>query len=147
MMIFLNETSRRLIGELDKVEANKEPFEAKSYLGKFSMDTIASCAFGVDAKVYSEEKSIFVEYANKIFQQDYRAILKFLLIMIPFIGPYILRFFQLSFTPKKEIEFFYDIVLKTLQQRKLSKGGRNDLIDMMVDAVKGELEEGDHEED
>ena len=47
----------------------------------------------------------------------------------------------------KETEFFYDVLLETLRQRKQSKVRRNDLIDMMMDAIKGELkDEEEHEE-
>ena len=147
MMTFVNETSKRLIEELAKVEERGEALEAKSYFGKFSMDTIASCAFGVDSKVYSAEQSIFVDYANRLFKQSFRNIIKRIVSMMPYVGPYIIRFFRLSFAPQKETEFFYDMILQTLQQRKSSKVRRNDLIDMMVDAVKGDLEDEDAFED
>ena len=38
MMIFINETSKRLTSELDVVAEKEEAFEAKSYLGKFRCD-------------------------------------------------------------------------------------------------------------
>ena len=53
MMVFIRETSRRLAEEFRKnVEAGTE-FELKDVFGKYSMDTIASCAFGVDAQSFS----------------------------------------------------------------------------------------------
>ena len=102
-----------------------------------SMDTIASCAFGVDAKVYAADKSIFVEYASEMFRQDWTVMFKFMLMLIPVIGPFIIRTFKLSFTPQKETLFFYDIISKTLKKRKETEVRRNDLIDMMMDAIKG----------
>ena len=102
-----------------------------------SMDTIASCAFGVDAKVYAADKSIFVEYASELFRQDWTVMFKFMLMLIPVIGPFIIRTFKLSFTPQKETLFFYDIISKTLKKRKETEVRRNDLIDMMMDAIKG----------
>ena len=49
MFIFIQETCNRLINALDDVADKNETFEVREILGKFSMDTIASCAFGVDA--------------------------------------------------------------------------------------------------
>ena len=65
--------------------------------------------------------------------------------MIPFnIGVYILRLLKQPFWKKDAAEFFYDVILDSLKQRRESKVRRNDLIDMMVDAVKGEI---DHDHD
>ena len=69
MMVFINETGNRLITTMDKLAESGEDFETKHVLGKFSMDTIASCAFGVDAKVHETEDSIFVKYAGELFKQ------------------------------------------------------------------------------
>ena len=69
MMVFINETGNRLITTMDKLAESGEDFETKHVLGKFSMDTIASCAFGVDAKVHETEDSIFTKYAQELFKQ------------------------------------------------------------------------------
>ena len=60
--------------------------------------------------------------------------------MLPFdIGFYIMRAFNLAFWKKEPAEFFYNVILDSLKQRRESKVRRNDLIDLMVDAVKGEI--------
>ena len=46
---------------------------------------------------------------------------------------------NLPFWKKDEAEFFYNVILDSLKQRRESKVRRNDLIDLMVDAVKGEI--------
>ncbi len=43
-------------------------FDLKDHFGKFTMDTIASCAFGVDAGAFRDEGSEFVKYARMIFR-------------------------------------------------------------------------------
>ena len=68
MMVFINDACDRLNRAMDKIADSGEAFEAKSLLGKFSMVTIASCAFGLDAKVHATDKSIFVQYANEVFR-------------------------------------------------------------------------------
>ena len=79
MMIFINETANRLMNALDKLANEGTHFEAKSLLGKFSMDTIASCAFGVDAKVYDDEASVFMQHSTAIFKQTVSQALKMVL--------------------------------------------------------------------
>jgi len=42
-------------------------FDLKDKMGKLSMDTIASCGFGVDARAFDGDKSEFVEMAKPFF--------------------------------------------------------------------------------
>ena len=64
--------------------------------------------------------------------------MKFLVLILPG-GKYVMRAFGWSVQPKKETEFFYEIVLRTMKQRKESGVRRNDLIDMMMDAIRGDI--------
>merc|ERR1712156_493615 len=67
--------------------------------------------------------------------------------MAPY-GSYVLKALGLSVWPKKETLFFYDTILNTLNKRRELNIRRNDLIDMMMDAVKGDLvEDKDGDED
>jgi cytochrome P450 len=53
MMVFIQEISKRLTEEIRKKSASGSEIELKDVFGKFSMDTLASCAFGVDAQSFS----------------------------------------------------------------------------------------------
>ena len=140
MMVYVQETCKRLTDALDELAEKNEEFELKELLGKYSMDTIASCAFGVDSQAFTNKDSKFVDYAARIFQNNFSDGVKLLLLMIPFdIGIYIMRAFNLAVWKKDEAEFFYNVILDSLKQRRESKVRRNDLIDLMVDAVKGEI--------
>ena len=140
MMVYVQETCKRLTDALDELAEKNEEFELKELLGKYSMDTIASCAFGVDSQAFKNKDSKFVDYAARIFQNDASDGVKLVLMMMPFdIGFYIMRAFNLAFWKKEPAEFFYNVILDSLKQRRESKVRRNDLIDLMVDAVKGEI--------
>ena len=54
-------------------------------------------------------------------------------------GGLLFRLFGMSATKAKETEYFYNVVMSSLKARKESRTRRNDLVDMMLDAVKGEL--------
>ena len=140
MMVYVQETCKSLTDALDKLAEKNEVFELKELLGKYSMDTIASCAFGVDSQAFKNKDSKFVDYAARIFQNNASDGVKLVLMMLPFdIGFYIMRAFNLAFWKKEPAEFFYNVILDSLKQRRESKVRRNDLIDLMVDAVKGEI--------
>ena len=46
-----------------------------------------------------------------------------------------------------ETEFFYSAIMSSLNHRRQTKTRRNDLIDLMLDAIKGEMETGADEEE
>ena len=140
MLVFMQETCSRMIDAIDKCADNNETFELKSILGKYSMDTIASSAFGVDAQSFSNEKSKFVQYAANIFKSRLLDALKFLIVLLP-LGTKLLNLFNISVFKKTEIEFFVQVIMASLHNRKETKTRRNDLIDLMLDAIKSEADQ------
>ena len=138
MLMFMQETCDHLIKGVEKYADKSDAFELKSVFGKYSMDTIALCAFGVDAESFTSEKSTFVEYANNIMTFGTADGIKFATALIPG-GLNILKMFDLSVMKKTETEFFYHAVMSSLNNRRESKR-RNDLIDLMLDAIKGEVD-------
>ena len=67
MMKFIVEVSENLLAEMEKKSETGE-FELKDVTGKFSLDALASCAFGIDFNSFGGEKSsAFVEHASELF--------------------------------------------------------------------------------
>merc|ERR1712156_796685 len=60
MMRFIDKVSDSLVGHMDKNTALTDGFELKDTMGKFSLDTLASCAFGVDGQSFEDKESVFV---------------------------------------------------------------------------------------
>ena len=125
-----------------------EDIELKEIMGKFSMDALASCAFGVDSGTFANQnsESEFVKHAKIIFD---------------FANPWqIFQFLTALFTPKmvkqffskigfkniatvpalKSQEFLQNVVEASIKQRRESKTTRNDLVDMMIDALEDKLD-------
>ena len=146
MIIFMQEACNLLMKSLDEVADNEEEFELKEMLGKYSMETIASCAFGVDAQSFSDSQSQFVKHAKSMFDQTLGDLIKIMTTMVPG-GLHLLSFLKLPVSRYNDIEFFYKVVKSTLKHRKGTSERRNDLIDMMLDAIKGDLEEDTLEEE
>ena len=150
MMVFIQESCRHLIKAMDTFAEKNEDFEAKDCLGKYSMDTIASCAFGVDSQSFTNDKSLFVEYAKSIFTQDVSQGLKMLMsLILPFgLGAKILGATGKSvFSKVVETNFFCDVLKESLKLRRESHQRRNDLVDLMLDAIKGDLDAADDKDE
>ena len=134
MMKFIVEVSENLLAEMEKKSEIGE-FELKDVTGKFSLDALASCAFGIDFNSFGGAKSsAFVEHASQLFKQDIwglLAIFKFL----PGV-PQLFQMLNINVQKPKTTKFFKDIVTDTLRARANSGEKRNDIIDMMVDAMK-----------
>jgi len=142
MLVYVQETCKKLTNAMEDYAEKDEAFELKELLGKYSMDTIASCAFGVDSQAFTNKDSKFVEYAQNIFKQSAKDGLKLALVMLPFdLGVNMLRLLKIPVTKAEETNFFYEVVLESLKQRRESKVRRNDLIDLMMDAIKGDITE------
>merc|ERR1719500_2118520 len=133
-MKFIVEVSENLLAEMEKKSETGE-HELKDVTGKFSLDALASCAFGIDFNSFGGEKSsAFVEHASELFKQDiwsFVAIFKFLPGM-----PWLFQMLNINVQRPKTTKFFRDIVTDTLKTRAASGERRNDMIDMMVDAMK-----------
>ena len=145
MMSFIQKTCGQLINFMDKSMENNEDIELKTIFGKYSMDTIAICAFGVDSQSFTNDKSLFVKYAKALFSQDLVAGLKMLIMQFPF-GRKLFDMFGISYFKVVETEFFYNVILESLKHRRESKIRRNDMVDLMLDAIKGELKHDEEQE-
>ena len=147
MMRFIDKVSDSLVGHLDGKTALTDGFELKDVMGKFSLDTLASCAFGVDGQSFEDKESVFVNNAAKIFTNTKLSQFKiFGAMIIPGMAKF-MRFMGMNTFKPKETKFFANIVTKTIQQRKASKERKDDLIDLMIDAMEGLKEEELEEKD
>jgi cytochrome P450 family 6 len=112
--------------------------------GKFSLDALAACAFGVDAESFSNSDSLFVAYASRIFSNSVAEGLLGGLCLLPGISA-LIRLAKVNTFKPKETRFFRDVVLQSIRQRQESGERKNDLIDLMIDSMKQAKEECEEE--
>ena len=145
MMRFIDKVSNSLVQHLDKKTTMSDGFELKDTMGKFSMDTLASCAFGVDGQSFEDKESVFVNNAARLFRNTKLDQFKFMgSMLIPGMGK-MMRLMGLNTFKPKQTVFVANVVKNTIKQRKASKERKDDLIDLMLDAMEG-LKEEDEEE-
>ena len=57
-----------MANDMARAADSRTELDMKELCGKFSMETIATCAFGVNAETFSNSDSQFVQNAKTIFR-------------------------------------------------------------------------------
>ena len=140
MLKFLKHVSEYLVDELNKKAENGEEFELKEVFGKFSIDALASSAFGVDGQSFTNKDSPFVKNAAIIFGQSMWDWLVISVNLIPGVRR-LTKSLKLNTFRPKETKFFVNIIRKTIEDRKAAKTRKNDLVDLMLNSIKDDGEE------
>ena len=149
MMKFIMQVSEDLSNEFDKKAEAGEEFELKDVFGKFSLDALASSAFGVNGESFTNDKSVFVKHAKRVFQTKFMDIIHIILRMLPG-SHHIYGALKINSTAPEATKFFRDVITQTIRMRRESKERKNDLIDLMLDVIKEDTKEeenGDECED
>lgn len=146
MMKFIHHVSKDLVEELEMKAEKGEEFELKTVFGKFSLDALASAAFGVNAESFKNEKSPFVKAAATIFRQGVKEQLINTFRLIPGL-PKFLKFFKINLLQPQATKFFRDTVLQTIKMRRQSGERKNDMIDLMLDALHDSHDDVENDED
>ncbi|TRY78461.1 hypothetical protein TCAL_14092, partial [Tigriopus californicus] len=140
MMHFIHLVTNDLVKSKGQEADRGTPFELKEKFGKFSMDTIASCAFGVNADSFKDPKSTFASNARVMFRNSLPDFAKFVFVAgIPG-GRTLMEKLNIPLQKKSPTMFFYDIIKQTIDHRLRMNVRRNDLVDLMLDALKADQE-------
>jgi hypothetical protein len=98
------------------------------------METIASCAFGVDAESFSTYESPFVKNANKILNESLLDCLRKVAYCLP--GSHqLIELFKIPIIKPGPARFFMESISKTIRHRIDSSYCRHDLVDLMIEAM------------
>ena len=140
MLKFIMQVSDDLTDEFDKKAKAAEEFDLKDVFGKFSLDALASSAFGVNGESFTNEKSVFVKHAKRAFQVKFMDVIHIIAKMIPG-SQYVYSAFKINTTAPEATKFFKDVITQSIRMRKESKERKNDLIDLMLDVIKEDQED------
>jgi len=112
MLPIIEVVANKLVSCFEK-DVGKE-VELKDKFGKFSMDVIASAAFGVDAGSFRDDDkggtSPFLVNAGNLFKRNTWDTMKFFIVLIPWLGWRILHAIGMPLSKQKETEFFIHII-------------------------------------
>ncbi|KAG0722068.1 Cytochrome P450 3A11 [Chionoecetes opilio] len=110
-------------------EAAENPHvDMKNNFGRYTMDTIASCAFGIECNSLVDNDE-FTRKVDAFFTRNILGILKSLFFGVM---PRLFKLLGLCVNPP-EIDFFANVVQETVAARKAGKR-RGDFLDLMLEA-------------
>ncbi|RZC38867.1 p450 domain containing protein, partial [Asbolus verrucosus] len=107
---------------------NGQGYEAKELCMRFTLNNVASCAFGVEGKCFEEDNSEFRQIADKFMTPNSWSLFKlFLVILFPVIS----KFVSIKFAAKEMEDKITNMVSQTLKYREENKIIRNDFLHNM----------------
>lgn len=137
MFALMQHVSNEFLDTIRKHSEKDEAFELKDLCGRFTMDSISSCAIGFNAGSFHEDETIFVKNAKGLFKRSGWAMFLFVLSLVPGMNALLGRL-GISISRPQETRFFYNLIKASIEARRKSGEQRNDLIDLMIRIMKDE---------
>ena len=107
MLKFIKLVAEDLCEEMEKKVREGEEFELRDVFGKFSLDALASSAFGVDGESFKNKDSLFVKNAANFFKFNTLENIVLFLKFMPGV-PQFCEFFKINTMKPRETKFFRD---------------------------------------
>lgn len=114
---------------LDLVQT-KEPVNIRKVVECFTLDVIASCAFGLNTRSTKETNSPFIHYGTKVFNPGK---VHNILGMIAGVAPELGKLLNLRQIPKDVGDFYTEIVTETVKRREENNIVQKDFLQLLID--------------
>ena len=124
----INKCAATYAQHLIKDSEDGKALEMKDYAGSFTMDVIASTAFGLDINTAEDRNNPFVKNAMSALALGIMNVIIIANFLCPALIP-LLHFLGFRFIPRQSTEFFEDITNQTLDSRK--DDGDDDRVDFL----------------
>ncbi|XP_071508824.1 cytochrome P450 3A6-like [Diadema antillarum] len=131
MSSLVNDSADNLLKNIGKEQNDKGYMECRKLFGAFVMDTIGSCAFGLNIDSQGRPNDPFVTHAQRAFRIDQNSPIFVISAMFPSIGR-LLAECGYGFVPRDVVQFFCDVTLKAVALRKQTVGAvKKKLVDFL----------------
>ncbi|XP_055948651.1 cytochrome P450 3A21-like [Argiope bruennichi] len=131
MMSIVKQCCHTLLQNLQKVSDKGKPYKVKELYGAFSMDVIASSAFSTKLDSHNDPKNQFVQTAKKAFSTSFSIRIAFHQLM-----PNLMKFLGIPVFLPQPTEFFKQVTLRIMEERKRTGQTRNDFLQLLMDTAK-----------
>uniref|UniRef100_A0A182LTA8 Cytochrome P450 n=1 Tax=Anopheles culicifacies TaxID=139723 RepID=A0A182LTA8_9DIPT len=115
---------------IDRTRKMDAHFEAKDICAKYTINVVASIAFGIDAESFTNPNAEFVRMGNALFAPTWMTAIRSQLALF---APGIAKLLRVPFIPGYVDRWFRNMVRDTVRQRKTAK--RHDLFQAMYDSL------------
>ncbi|CAL1286913.1 unnamed protein product [Larinioides sclopetarius] len=131
MMNIVKQCCQTLLQNLQKVSDNGKPYKVKELYGAFSMDVIASSAFSTKLDSHNDPQNKFVQTAKKAFSTGFAVRVSLHQLM-----PRLMKFLGVPVFLPQPTEFFKQVTLQIIEERKRTGQTRNDFLQLLMDTAQ-----------
>ncbi|GBM45922.1 Cytochrome P450 3A21 [Araneus ventricosus] len=131
MMSIVKQCCQTLLQNLQKVSDKGKSYKVKELYGAFSMDVIASSAFSTKLDSHNDPQNQFVQTAKKAFSTSFS--FRFALHQVM---PRLMKFLGVPIFLPQPTEFFKQVTLKIMEERKRTGQTRNDFLQLLMDTAQ-----------
>ncbi|GBM26736.1 Cytochrome P450 3A25 [Araneus ventricosus] len=131
MLTIFKDCASTLINNFKSLANEGKPIDAKRVYGAFTMDVIASSAFSTKIDSHNDPDNKFVQAAKEVFNQKFGLRLLFFLI-----APRLMKLLRINLFRSDATDFFRDITLQIIEERKRTGQVRNDFLQLLMDTAK-----------
>lgn len=129
MFLLMLKCSDNLGDYLEKTTETKKTINVKELLAKFTMDIIASCAFGTEINSLRDENVEFYKTGTSIFEPS---ILFFAKSLFMSLFPSAAEAMNVQNNKKKPKEMFTEMIRSSVEYREQNNISRNDFLDLLI---------------
>ncbi|KAJ9594224.1 hypothetical protein L9F63_014384, partial [Diploptera punctata] len=133
MFEIISKTAHELEEHLDNEISKGAPVEVRDSMARFTIDVIASVAFGIDSNSLKNSDAEFRRYMKKTF--EFNSIKSFATIAISF-APDFQRFFRIKILHDDVVEFLRNTIWSTVRYRESNGVERHDFLHCMMELRK-----------
>uniref|UniRef100_A0A1B6GB64 Cytochrome P450 n=1 Tax=Cuerna arida TaxID=1464854 RepID=A0A1B6GB64_9HEMI len=129
MFLLMSKCSEQLKEFVDEEIKYNSVLDVKDALARFTMDIIATCAFGLDINSLTDKDCEFYRIGIKVFQPTKLGlIVQIIVSLLPFMG----KILSIRMASPDISDFLTRIVRETVEYREKNNVVRNDFLDLLI---------------
>ncbi|XP_062587499.1 cytochrome P450 3A11-like isoform X2 [Saccostrea cucullata] len=139
----LNEAGDKLVQHVKREIKENDEVDFANLFGCYTVDVIASTAFGMTVNTQRDSNDKFMEMVSKLIFVKRTSPLLTLAFAIPILARPIAKFFNVSFLNEEASVFFKNAIIKEMTTRDSSKREYVDFIQLMMEAYNDDPQKMD----
>lgn len=136
MYALIEKCSQQLKDHLEPLAEKNGTIDLKEVLSRYTLDIIATCAFGLEVNTLADSNTDFFEISQLIFKESKTIFVK-RFFMATF--PRTANFLRMTLTDTKVRDFLLNLVETTVNFRETSNVHRNDFLDLLINVKNNQL--------